>query len=600
MKVQRFPTEINFPKLEERIDPDRPYAPLFTGLYLDAVGITGTDSGSERFFLTWLPETVQTGDRSIFIAVPSEKPSGDPPEVFLEKSGWLDIAATYRLFLFAFLPESGRWRTDEPDEEVAYMAAAFNRITGVRPFYNMVLGNHYFAGYGDGGSLLHRFVLSHPTNCAGATFFDGCDIPMDVLTATAEKPSEDPDVPLRHVKMPVWLINGHHGEQEQRILDYWAEANDCDDEIFSNDLARTRRQRVSAILRGLNEQTVSRVWWSAPEAGTGEVPGYRNPAFNETVWTRFLQPVSRFNSNIHNRALRPTVSFDDIGVTRHEVVLDGFRRHWYEYVPSRPPADDAGYPLLFAFHGLGQTGGIMVHYSEWHKIAEEHGFVVVYPTAYMIPIADGGPLTGWNLGTDINAVNDVEFVRTILNDVESRVPINGSRRYLSGQSYGSSMTNYLAMILPREFAAAGSTSGPIFRTNRTDTFLGIGDDRFTFPDDLDERYEMPVWLILGENDMWNGGSLRVNRNARGTIEYWLRRNGAGSAAGPLVYRSGIHHHQVWKNGAGVPMVRYSITAGRGHNATPEEYALLWTEHFSRYSRGLAGEVQYMQGNDVLT
>ena len=57
-------------------------------------------------------------------------------------------------------------------------------------------------------------------------------------------------------------------------------------------------------------------------------------------------------------------------------------REWYVYVPESVKAQpEKPVPLVFALHGYTCAGEIYAGNSEWYKAADQHGFLVVHPTA---------------------------------------------------------------------------------------------------------------------------------------------------------------------------------------------------------------------------
>ena len=57
-------------------------------------------------------------------------------------------------------------------------------------------------------------------------------------------------------------------------------------------------------------------------------------------------------------------------------------REWYVYVPESVTAQpEKPVPLVFALHGYTCAGEIYAGNSEWYKAADQHGFLVVHPTA---------------------------------------------------------------------------------------------------------------------------------------------------------------------------------------------------------------------------
>ncbi|MBM4334189.1 MAG: hypothetical protein FJ117_23760, partial [Deltaproteobacteria bacterium] len=511
---------------------------------------------------------------------------------FLENSGWTQIAEKYKLYLFAFEPENKNWDTTNTANEIEYIKAVYTRVN-VRPYYNIVMGNYYFVGYGAGGMLLQQYIMANPKICAGLAVFDGSGISEQYMKETGALISEDPMVPLSKVKVPVWIIAKSIDGNTQKVIDYWLNANDCLTEFHMTQYAKVYSQNLVRAGRLDNDQNVSKVLVSLRETN------YYDAKFNEIVWKDFLGKTCRYGTNVYNNALRPYASFEELGIKKVEMNIDGYTRHWFEYVPSTVKTNPLKkVPLLVALHGSGQTGAIFVSYTEWYKVAEERGFIVVFPTGYPIAFPNALPRPGWNLGTDINPVDDVKFINEMVKNIGERYRIDTSRVYLTGQSFGSFMAQYMAMMSPKTFAAVGSTSGPIMSVFKDKT-VGISNPAFKFPAGVNTKYEMPVWLIFGEKDLWGGGSFKGNPHVKRTIAYWTAHNKAGDIDNPATYKSGIFNHQVWTNSFGVPMVRYTITEGRQHNCTVAEMWILWDEFFCKLSRNAEGETEYMKDPNVM-
>jgi poly(3-hydroxybutyrate) depolymerase len=583
-QVKVFP-DIKYMELVKDLDPKNAYGPMFKGMYEDRVDV----KGKKRTFKTYIPESVTQGDNSIYIAVPS----GTDTVTFLEKSGWKEIADKYRLYLFAFEPENRKWNAAAAADEIEYIRAVFNRIINVRPYYNILMGNYYFVGYGTGGTLLQQFIMTNPKNCAGLVVFDGSDITEQYMKETGAKISDDPRVPLSKVKAPVWIIAQSLKGNTQKVINYWKNANDCTDTVYTTPYATVYPQTLVRAGRLDNDQNVSKVLVSVKKIN------YTDARFNEVVWKDFLGKTCRYGTNVYNNALRPYTSFEDLGIKKVEMNVDGFARHWFEYVPSIAKTNpDKKLPLLVVMHGSGQTGAIMVPYTEWYKVAEERGLIAVFPTGYPVAFPNATPRPGWNLGTDINPVDDVKFINEMVKNIKSKYSIDSTRVYLTGQSFGGFMSHHMAMMSPEVFAAVGSTSGPILAAFKDKT-IGISNPAYKFPAGVNTKYEMPVWMVMGEFDLFGGGSFKKDPDAKETMAYWIARNNAGDIEKPATYKSGIFNHQVWTNAAGVPMARYSITAGRQHNFAVTETWMLWDEFLCKFSRKADGKIEYMQDQDVM-
>jgi polyhydroxybutyrate depolymerase len=67
-----------------------------------------------------------------------------------------------------------------------------------------------------------------------------------------------------------------------------------------------------------------------------------------------------------------------LGDTTGELVHDGQPRTYHLYTP-KSYRSDRPVPLVLAFHGYGSQGKDLANGSGFNEIAEQKGFVVVYP-----------------------------------------------------------------------------------------------------------------------------------------------------------------------------------------------------------------------------
>ena len=99
-------------------------------------------------------------------------------------------------------------------------------------------------------------------------------------------------------------------------------------------------------------------------------------------------------------------------------------------------------PMVLALHGGGSNARQMERYTRFNDLAAKEGFLVVYPEA-----VDGN----WNDGRGIAGVraqqeniDDVKFVRTILDCMSKEHKIDRSRVFCTGISNGAFMSHRLA------------------------------------------------------------------------------------------------------------------------------------------------------------
>jgi polyhydroxybutyrate depolymerase len=147
--------------------------------------------------------------------------------------------------------------------------------------------------------------------------------------------------------------------------------------------------------------------------------------------------------------------------------VDDRERDYLLYVPHRH-GHAAGLPLVLFFHGGGGSARLSVLTTGWSDKAEEHGFYVVYPEAVR-PDVERSPTflrnpQFWNVGSgvgqgELEDVDDVGFVRTLLDHLSDRLRIDSRRVYASGFSNGAALVFRVAMEASERFAAVGPVSG---------------------------------------------------------------------------------------------------------------------------------------------
>lgn len=130
----------------------------------------------------------------------------------------------------------------------------------------------------------------------------------------------------------------------------------------------------------------------------------------------------------------------------------GLRREFYVYLPLSLASQRGIRPVLFVFHGYGNNVDHSYKYG-FNREAEEHGFVVIYPS---------GVDQAWNAGLCCGArkTDDVGFVESIIDRavVSDTLRIDRDRIYATGFSNGGMMSYRLACESDR-FAAIAPVSG---------------------------------------------------------------------------------------------------------------------------------------------
>jgi poly(3-hydroxybutyrate) depolymerase len=121
--------------------------------------------------------------------------------------------------------------------------------------------------------------------------------------------------------------------------------------------------------------------------------------------------------------------------------------------PARPA------PLVVFLHGYGSTGAAHVRMLGLEDFADAHGFVLAYPDGTV----DARGKRFWNATDARSDVDDVGYVRWLLDDVASRARIDPRRVYVFGHSNGAFFAHRLACDLAPRIAAAVALAGDVWK-----------------------------------------------------------------------------------------------------------------------------------------
>lgn len=141
------------------------------------------------------------------------------------------------------------------------------------------------------------------------------------------------------------------------------------------------------------------------------------------------------------------------------IVSSGQKREYMLYVP-RSYDRTKPTPLVISLHPAATWPATQMEISQWNKVAEEHGFIVVYPSG--TTMIGGGGGTGvlpkvWRMGPK-SLLADVRFISELIDRLEAAYNIDPARIYVNGFSNGGGMAFALSCALSHRIAAVGTAS----------------------------------------------------------------------------------------------------------------------------------------------
>jgi polyhydroxybutyrate depolymerase len=142
-------------------------------------------------------------------------------------------------------------------------------------------------------------------------------------------------------------------------------------------------------------------------------------------------------------------AFASLNETNGTIVTSGETRQYLLYVPKTYDRSKAT-PLVISLHPAATWPAAEMEISRWNELADEQGFIVVYPSGSDEPRV--WPMGQRSLGTD------VKFISDLIDKLEAAYNIDPNRIYADGMSNGGGMAFALSCKLSERVAAIGAVA----------------------------------------------------------------------------------------------------------------------------------------------
>ena len=133
--------------------------------------------------------------------------------------------------------------------------------------------------------------------------------------------------------------------------------------------------------------------------------------------------------------------------TNGSIISSGQRREYLLYVPSSYDRTKPT-PLVISMHGAAGWPAQQMNVSRWNRLADEHGFIVVYPSG------SGTPRI-WHVEEGTGLTRDATFISDLVDTLETAYNIDPARIYANGLSNGGGMSFVLSCAMANRIAAVG-------------------------------------------------------------------------------------------------------------------------------------------------
>ncbi|MBL0124090.1 MAG: alpha/beta fold hydrolase [Betaproteobacteria bacterium] len=145
-------------------------------------------------------------------------------------------------------------------------------------------------------------------------------------------------------------------------------------------------------------------------------------------------------------------------LSKGAIEVGGLKRTYLTYVPRGLPK---GAPLVLVMHGSGEHAA-EIRIGTGHgfeRLADEHGFVVVYPNAYTFDWNDCSKVGDFRVNGA--AVDDVGFLNALVDKLITEIDVDRRRVFATGVSAGGFMSMRLALEAPSRFRAVAAVAANV-------------------------------------------------------------------------------------------------------------------------------------------
>ena len=136
-----------------------------------------------------------------------------------------------------------------------------------------------------------------------------------------------------------------------------------------------------------------------------------------------------------------------------EIVVNDVKRKYHIFVPTNVP--DRPLALLVLLQGGDAGSWPFAQQDRWEQLAEEEGVIIALPVGKRKGSNEGA----WQLNTDAQSRQDIDYIEAMIDDISASHPIDSSKVYGVGYSLGSMFSYELACQMSTRFAAIASFAG---------------------------------------------------------------------------------------------------------------------------------------------
>lgn len=235
------------------------------------------------------------------------------------------------------------------------------------------------------------------------------------------------------------------------------------------------------------------------------------------------------------------------------------------HAPTRLRAETA---LVVVLHGCTQTAAAYDHGSGWSDLAEQEGFVVLFPEQQRQNNAN--LCFNWFNSSDIaRGAGEAFSILQMVNAAKRKLAIDPTTVFITGLSAGGAMANVMLATYPEVFAGGAIVAGLPYGSARTipeafDRMRGHGGLGYAALTELVRKASSHCgpWPTVS---VWHGDADKTvsPSNAEAVVAQWRGLHGVGGTPVNTTMANGGRRRQ-WRDAAGRTVVEHIEIAGMGH------------------------------------
>lgn len=225
-------------------------------------------------------------------------------------------------------------------------------------------------------------------------------------------------------------------------------------------------------------------------------------------------------------------------------------------------------PLVVVLHGCTQTAAAYDQGSGWSKLADRHGFILLFPEQQR---ANNPNLCfNWYQASDTRrGAGEAASIHQMIAHLQASQPVDPAKIFVTGLSAGGAMTSVMLAAYPEVFAGGAIIAGIAYGCAGSvgEAFECMGGGGKTPAATLGDhvRQASPHEGPWPRVSVWHGSADRVvnANNGEDIVKQWLNVHGLPAKPQRISKVEG-YPHRVWTGKDGQPLVEQYVITGMAH------------------------------------